>query len=203
MKILTFCWPGLVALMAMAVAGSAQAGSITIADWTFETSQPATAGPFSPEVGAGSALGYHAGASTFSSLVVNASPHSFASTDWTVGDYYQFEVATTGLQGIHISFDKASVTGGPGLFQLQYSTDGNNFTNFGSPYTVLAASAAAGTEAWSSTIYYSEFHSSIDLSSVTALNNAATVYFRLEDSSTTEAFGGGSVNPSPRIASTT
>ena len=41
MKILTFCWPGLVALMAMAVAGSAQAGSITIADWTFETSQPA------------------------------------------------------------------------------------------------------------------------------------------------------------------
>ena len=141
-------------------------------------------------------MGYHAGASTFSSLVGDGSPHSFASTDWTVGDYFQFELATTGLQGIHISFDQASVTGGPGLFQLQYSTDGNNFTNFGSPYTVLAASAAAGTEAWSSTIYYSEFHSSIDLSSVTALNNAATVYFRLEDSSTTEAFGGGSVNPS-------
>ncbi len=64
----------LAAVAAVAVsyaASSAMAG--TIADWTFETSIPSTAGPYSPEVGAGSATGSHAAASTYSSPAGNGS----------------------------------------------------------------------------------------------------------------------------------
>src|ERR1700742_1621680 len=49
-----------------------------IADWTFETSQPVTAGPYSPEIGAGSASGSHAGASTYSTPAGNGSAHSYS-----------------------------------------------------------------------------------------------------------------------------
>ena len=82
-------------LCVLSVAEMARA--VPIATWTFETSIPATAGPFSPEVGNGSALGVHAGATVYSSPAGNSSARSFSSTLWAVGDYYQFQVNTTGL----------------------------------------------------------------------------------------------------------
>src|SRR5438552_17437540 len=70
---------------------------VVIADWTFESSLPAGspgAGVWitniSAEIGSGTASGWHAGASTYTSPAGNGSAHSFSSSLWAVGDLYQF-----------------------------------------------------------------------------------------------------------------
>jgi hypothetical protein len=150
----------------------------TIAQWTFETSQPATAGPFAAEVGTGNASSVHSGTTTYSSPAGNGSAHSFSSNDWLAGDYYQFTTNTLGESGITLSWDQTSSSTGPAQFILQYGTDGTNFTDFSSgslsdPYTV---STSVG---WSSGSSTSLTHYSADLSSISGLNNQATVFFRL------------------------
>ncbi|MGA2786276.1 MAG: immunoglobulin domain-containing protein [Verrucomicrobiota bacterium] len=145
----------------------------TIAKWTFETSVPTTAGPYSPEIGYGSASGSHAGAATYSSSSGNGSSHSYSANTWAVGDYWQFSASTIGFQNVTISYDQISSSTGPGIFALQYSTDGSSFTQFGSTYIVSNAPS------WSASTYNAVYTHSIDLSSITALNNASTVYFRV------------------------
>ena len=152
----------------------------TISQWTFETSQPTTAGPFSPEVGSGSASGLHAGAAAYSSPPGNGSAHSYSSTIWGVNDYWQFSVSALGYQNITLSWDQTSSNTGPGVFGLFWSTDDNTFTQFGPNYNVVAP-----TTTWSSYSY--------DLSSIAGLNNAPTVYLRLVDQSTANAAGTGIV----------
>ena len=163
------------------------ASAQTISQWTFETSIPATAGPFSPEVGSGSALGLHAGAATYSSPAGNGSVHSFSVNTWAVGDYFQFNLGTVGYSGIGLSFDQTSSGTGPRDFSLQYSTDGTTFTPFAS-YAVLAN--ASPNPAWNATTASSLYTQNFDLSGVTSLNNAASIYFRLVNTSTVSAAGG-------------
>jgi len=70
--------PALSTLVFLAAAQATRAD--IIATWTFETSVPTTAGPFSPEVGSGSALGYHAsGSAVYSNPAGNGSLESFSS----------------------------------------------------------------------------------------------------------------------------
>jgi len=161
----------------------------TIADWTFETSMPTTAGPFSPEVGAGAATGSHVGGTAvYSHPAGNGSTNSFSANVWAVGDYYQFKVSTVGLSDISISYDQTSSGTGPGQFQLEYSTDGLTFNNIGSAYTVQINGAP--NVAWSVSTYNSLYTFSDNLSSLVAVNNDATLYFRLADASTASANGG-------------
>jgi hypothetical protein len=167
------------------------ANAAQIAWWTFETSQPVTAGPLTPEIGAGSATGVHTGAAVYSTPAGNGSAHSFSANTWAVGDYYQFQVATTGLTGVGLQFDQTSSGTGPGQFGVFYSTDGTTFTQFGANYTVLA-NVSPPNPVWNSATYSNLYTSFIDLSSVTALNNKPSVFFRLVDQSTTAA-GGGTV----------
>ncbi|MGO9108298.1 MAG: hypothetical protein ACLP9L_03615 [Thermoguttaceae bacterium] len=196
MKILSFRLTGLAALLAMAVAGSAQAN--TIADWNFETNNFSTNQTEAVSQtlaadggGSGEAWGNHASSSTvYSAPAGNGSAHSFSSNTWAQGDFYEFQVSTSGLQNIGIQFDQTSSNTGPGLYQLQYSTDGVNFSNFGSQYTVLAN--ASPNPVWNSTTSSSIYTFADNLSSVTALNNQANVYFRLEDATSTVAAGSGS-----------
>lgn len=165
-----------------------------IATWTFETSVPTTAGPHAAEgganAGAGSpATGVHAsGSVVYSNPVGNGSAESFSSNFWAVGDYWQFSTSTTGFTGIGIEFDQTSSNTGPRDFILQYSTDNVTYTQFGAQYTVLAN--AAPNPFWSSSTFEPVFHFNYDLSSITALDNAATVYFRLTQNSTVSANGG-------------
>jgi hypothetical protein len=166
-------------------AASAQAA--TIAQWTFETSQPATSGSFAAEIGSGSALGHHAGTSTYTSPSGNGSAHSFSSNTWAVGDYYQFQVSSLGLSNIVLSWDQISSATGPKSFNLSYSTNGTDFTTFGTTYTVLAN---ASPNTWSSSSSNTASSYTFDLSSITAINNQSSVYFRLVDASTTSANGG-------------
>src|SRR4051812_10664823 len=102
---------------------SAHAATFTTAAFTFETSgiplnatnvtAPAI-GPLIAESGVGSAFGSHtATATVYSSPAGNGSARSFSSNNWVVGDYYQFNVPTTLLQDIMISFDQTSSSTGP------------------------------------------------------------------------------------------
>lgn len=157
---------------------------VTIAQWTFEnTPIPAGAGPYSPEVGSGSASGFHAGAAVYSSPAGNGSQHSFSSTLWAVGDYWQFRVSTIGFDDISISWDQAGSGTGPSDFVLQYRTDGTSFKQVGTDYTVSLAG-------WSTTTYHNTFTFSPGLSSIAPLiANQQDVYFRLVDNSTTAING--------------
>ena len=177
-----------VLLLSAALGGSTIARAAVIADWTFETSMPAAAGPFAPEIGAGAASGFHAGAATYSTPSGNGSAHAFSSNTWAVGDYYQFKASTAGLSNIELMFDQASSNTGPRNFQLEYSTDGTSFTNFGSVYSVLANASPNPT--WNSTTSSAIYTFTDDLSSISALNNASAIYFRLADTSTVSASGG-------------
>ena len=178
---------GLAAALAIVGFGNTAAAS-TIASWTFETSIPATAGPHSPEVGAGAATGSHAGASVYSSPAGNGSTHSFSSTLWAVGDYYQFQTSTTSLAGVTLDWDQTSSNTGPGHFQLQWSINGTTFTNVGSAYTVLPN--ATPNPLWNTVTSSIVYHYSVNLSSITALDNAAAIYLRLSDADTVAANGG-------------
>jgi len=160
----------------------------TLADWTFETSQPATAGPYGPEIGSGSASGLHAsGATAYSTPSGNGSTHSYSANTWAIGDYFQFSTSTLGYSSVTLAYDQTSSNTGPGAFALGYSTDGVNFTYLPA-YTVLAN--AAPNTGWNPTTYNPAFNFTDDLSSITALNGDATVYLRLMDSSTVSANGG-------------
>ncbi|HYA79233.1 MAG TPA: hypothetical protein VED19_01835 [Candidatus Nitrosopolaris sp.] len=166
----------------------------TIAKWTFETSVPAgTPGAgvwitnVAAEVGSGMAAGLHAGNATYSSSAGNGSAHSFSSTAWAMGDFYQFAVSTIGFQNVTVGYDQTGSATGPRDFVFSYSTDGMSFTPVGPAYIVLTNSASANNEgsgkstsAWNSSgSQQSAYAFALDLSSTNSLANQSVVYFRL------------------------
>lgn len=180
----------LVAVLAMS--GVASATPITIARWTFEApnvpadSTGQSSGPWNPATGSGSASGVHASASTaWSNPNGNGSTDSFSSNNWAIGDYYQFQVATTGLTGIGISFDQNRSGTGPSGFDLQYRAGSSGaFTTFGS-YVVPQVTWTSTTPAFPASTSFS-----YDLSSVSSLNGQAEVFFRLTATSAPTSTGG-------------
>lgn len=167
----------------------------TIAQWTFESSIPSSGtntqtslSGIAPEVGSGSASGVHASAAAWSSPSGNGSAHSFSVNTWAVGDYFQFQVSTLGFSGIGLSYDQISSSTGPGRFDLSYSLDGSSFTSLtsGAGYSVIVNTSP---NTWSSSTPQTSSSYFYDLSGVSALDNAATAYFRLTDISTTSAGG--------------
>jgi hypothetical protein len=127
------------------LAGSLEAQ--IIAQWTFENSVPA-ANPgtgvwltnIAAEVGSGVASGWHSGAAVYTSPAGNGSAHSLSSSNWAIGDLYQFAASSAGYSGLQLEWDQASSGTGPKLFYLFYSLDGSSFTQIGA-YTVLANAA--------------------------------------------------------------
>ena len=173
-----------------------------IANWTFETSPPGGDGcvgggtPACPvgtdftgvlaDTGTGTALGHHATAATaWSNPVGNGSANSFSSNQWTVGDYYQFQVSTSALSNIGIQYEQMSSATGPRNFKLQYSTNGTTFTDLpGYSQASISWSSVSPIAPPQLDTY------SYDFSSVPALNNQANVYFRITDNSTVSLNGG-------------
>ncbi len=111
----------------------------TLAKWTFETSAPTTAGPLTPELGAGSASSNTGG--TFSSLSGWGSAKSWSSNGWAPGEYFQFQSSSTTFSGITVSWQQVGSSTGPKNYQLQYSTDGINFTT----HAAYAVNLGSGT----------------------------------------------------------
>lgn len=173
------------AVVAMSINASAVSAD-TLAHWTFETSLPTSSGPFAAEVGSGVATGFHASASAvYSNPTGDGSAESFSSNFWAVGDYYQFQVNTLGYTDVMLSWDQVSSSTGPRDFKLSYSVDGSAFSDVQS-YSVRSNSSPA----WSSLSRAGLDVYSFDLSSLSTLDNQASVYFRLVDISTISASGG-------------
>ena len=187
-----FLIASVVAIAAVAI----NARATTVAQWTFEsfsTNNVNTSGPLSPEWGAGTATAHHAGAATYSEPAGdvdntiaasdagaihagdNPSVRSWSANVWAVGDYWQFQVSTLGLTGVKVEWDQTGSNTGPRDFQLQYSVDGGTTFTPGGSYALAFAS-------WntSSALANSEIQTFAG-----AVDNQASVIFRLVDNSTT------------------
>lgn len=148
----------------------------TLANWTFETSVPATAGPHAAEAGINAASsfasGVHASGSTvYSNPAGNGSAESFSSTHWAIGDYYQFTTSTTGFGNLSFSWHQSRSATGPATFDLAWSIDGSSFTTLVDNYVVPEATWSSG-----STHAGSIFGA---ISAPAGLANQPLVYFRL------------------------
>jgi len=197
LKTSSFVRAALIGVLAFICAGTSEAQPIV--QWTFEVSQPfGGAGGnwltnIAAEVGVGTASAFHsAGNRGAISPVGNGSAHSLSTSNWSVGDFYQFWLSTVGYSSIGVSFDVTSLNVGPGRDYLAYSTDGINFTVLGGTNTILVNGSP--NPAWNSATNSPLYTVTYDLSSINALNNSSSVYFRVADSSTISA-NGGTVSP--------
>jgi len=178
--------------------GAGSATSVT-------TSASVVYGPLAAESGIGSAFGFHVSTTGYSTPAGNGSTHSFSSNDWTVGDYYQFNVPATSIQNLVLTFAQISSSTGPSQFQLQYSVDGTSFSSFSGytiPFLTFSGTATTtgggtitttGSSGFSAANSNSNFVFSFDLSAVTALNGNSNAAFRLVDNGTQALNGGGAV----------
>ncbi len=168
----------------LAVLSATSVSATTIAGWTFETSVPTTAGPLAAEIGSGSALGVHAGATAYSNPVGNGTAESFSSTNWVAGDYYQFATSTVGFESLSFSVDHTSSGTGPRDFKVAVSTDGSTFSDVYT-YSVLANAAP---NVWTTGSYLANGTYSTPLPAT--LDDAATVYVRVVMTGDASANGG-------------
>src|SRR6185312_5758461 len=191
---LTFVAIGLAAFSPQA---SAQT---TIAKWTFEGVNSALSyvpgagnsttnfyADQGTQAGIAAITGKHSGfgTPTYSSPAGNGSARSLSANGWTnnPGDYWQIAVSTVGFTNIILTFDAVGSGTGPRDFKVMYSTDGANFTQFSTNYTILSApSWSSGTAQTVETYTY-------DFSSITSLANTNSVLIRLVDISTNNAGG--------------
>lgn len=156
-----------------------RAQEVIVASWTFEgeftTGSGQTIGPISAEVGAGVAGGFHADNQTsWTTPAGNGSPRSLSSNRWSAGDYYQFEISTSGVWDLALSWDLTRSSTGPSEWELQYSTnlDLENFVTLGGPFMVTDHS-------WSNSSFVSGSRFSMDLSELEDLNDKESIIFRL------------------------
>ena len=185
----------IVSVLSMVAFAASPAVAGIMANWTFETSIPTTAGPYAAEAGVFAATsmasGFHTGAAVYSNPVGNATVESYSATQWSVGDYWQFTTSTTGYASVQIEWDQVSSNTGPRDFGLWYSTNGTSFTQFDGGYIVLPNATPPLPNVWTTGgPYVPQTHYAYDLTTVPALDNQATIYFRFIDASTVSANGG-------------
>ncbi|MCA9287814.1 MAG: hypothetical protein KDA05_04470 [Phycisphaerales bacterium] len=172
----------------VALAGTAGLASADLlANWTFETSVPTTAGPHAAEgginAGGSFATGFHvSGATAYSNPVGNGSFESFSSNNWGIGDYYQFTTSTVGYNSILFGWSQTASSTGPQLFDVEWSTNGTLFSTLVDDYVV-------GTTTWSSgaTNPLSVF---APVALPAAASNLPTVWIRLTNQVTPGGTGG-------------
>lgn len=194
MNILTKHFAASAFVAVFCVASSATAGIIT--QWTMEApntpadTTAATGPSVAAATGTGTLQGVHASATTaWSTPSGNGSAESYSSNTWAVGDYIQFSTATTGSSSIGVIVDHTSSNTGPKDFRLDYSINGGAFVNSGLTYAVQPNAAPNPT--WNSTTFSSLYRTFFDLSSISGLNNAASVAFRLINTTTNAAAAAG------------
>ncbi len=184
-------------IAAISVLSGLSATADTVALWTFETPNWSTPSPnptaltspsINPSVGTGSARGFHASASTWTSVSGNGSNGSLSGNTWAIGDYLQFQLSTSGFFDLSVSYDQTSSNTGPRDYKFSYSTDGNVFTQFGATYGVLANASPNPT--WNTTTPSGIYTVSFDLSAIDSLENRASIFFRIETTSNVSANGG-------------
>lgn len=168
----------------MALYAALPARATVLAEWTFETSVPTTAGPHAAEGGlfGGDALGFHANPGVvYSNPVGNGSPESFSSNFWETGDYYQFSTSATGYKDITIQWEQTRSSTGPGTYDLAWSIDGSTWNVLVDDYVVDALS-------WSSLSHNALSVYGPELAPAD-LNDEASIHFRLVSQVTTATGG--------------
>ena len=187
---------GIVAGFALSAVFAASTQADILANWTFEA--PNTPGDITnngtgPTVNASGgvfvatsvATGLHISANTdWTTPVGNGSLESLSSNEWAIGDYYQFSTSSTAYTGISISWDQTGSATGPRDFVLQYSTDNVTYNTFVS-YQMTSPAVS-----WSSVTPVTTTSYSFDLSSIAALNNDSSIFFRFAMNTTTSINGG-------------
>lgn len=143
-------------------------------------------GPMSADIGTGSLYGVNPSTQTnpqmnFASGFGNGSPKALAVGGFDLGDYYRFDVPTTGIKSILVSFNQVSVFAHPNRFSLAYSLNGTNFSTF-TTYAVGSGSGSGWVGSASATSTDQVF--SFDLSAITGLNNDPNAQFRIVDADT-------------------
>jgi MYXO-CTERM domain-containing protein len=143
------------------------------------------------DAAAGTSLSaFHAlAATTWSSPAGNGSTYSLSSNNWSVGDYYQISVSTTGFSDISLVWDQTRSSTGPSSFRVDMSTDGTNFSTILASYSVIQAGlAGTNTLAWSAANgVQSAFTTTV--ASIAGADNQATLIFRFVNLSTVAAGG--------------
>jgi len=158
--------------------GSAHAATL-LTQWNFNSITPdgnTGTGTLTPSVGTGTALNTGGTSSAFASGAGSSDPAATDDSGWNVSAFKaqgtgnkeagaEFRVATTGFTGIKFSFDQRhSNTAAKGVAVLYSVDSGSTWVDAGS------FSAAAG-EVW--------YGRTVDLTSVTAVDNKADVRFRI------------------------
>jgi len=184
---------------AVVLAVSASASAAIVASWSMPTAVPAaTTGTNyvygaadAGDAAAGTSLSaFHAlAATTWSSPAGNGSTYSLSSNNWSVGDYYQISVSTTGFSDISLAWDQTRSSTGPSSFRVDMSTDGTNFSTILASYSVIQAGlAGTNTLAWSAANgVQSAFTTTV--ASIAGADNQATLIFRFVNLSTVAAGG--------------
>ncbi len=126
-----------------------------------------------PQVTAFNGTAVNAGTG-FSTTTSGASALAVANSS-AVGNRIVFTLSTTGYQNVVLSFATLGSSTGFKTNQFSYSTDGSTFTNFG-------ATVSPPTSTPFSTV-------TEDFSSITALNNATTIYIGYTLAGATSASG--------------
>jgi hypothetical protein len=164
-----------------------------LASWTFDTltissgTPAATFGPINANTGSGVLTGVHASSATaWSTPAGNASAKAFSANTWAVGDYFQFQVTTTGLATgkLTVSFDQTGSNTGPKNFDLRYSTS----ASFTSPTTLLSYTLT--NDSWANTGVPKTVSTHTVDTSVQSFAGLSSVYFRVFDTSTTSINNG-------------
>ena len=174
------------AVMMLVAAAAVPAAAGTIAQWNFN-SQPsdssATTGTTVASTGTGSISLVGGTTATFASGDANGGstdPITGTPTNdsgWNISTFaaatagnktrgIQIQVSTLGLKDIALSWDQRHSNTSARHVQVQYSTDGSSFTDFGAAFVGTAG------DTWFN-------NRSVDFSTVSALNNVASVYFRI------------------------
>ena len=133
---------------------------------------------------------FHAlAATTWSSPAGNGSTSSFSSNNWSVGDYYQVSVSTTGFTDISLAWDQTRSSTGPSSFRVDMSTDGTNFTTILASYSVIQAGlAGTNTLAWS-VVNGVQSAFTTTIASIAGADNQASLTFRFVNLSTVATGG--------------
>jgi len=170
-----------------------------LSKWTFEGVTTSSTAATTPTITLGSSSAdagvltsssvfsaSHASASAvWSQPSGNGSQRAMSANNWAVNDYWQFQFATTNFGSISITWDVNGSNTGPRDFKVQYSTDGSSFTDAtgtNSTYQITSVT-------WSTNTVNNTTRFTLNLSSVTALNNVSAVYIRLVQTSTTSISG--------------
>ena len=174
----------------------AAANADIIAGWTFQNAAfiSSTTGSSTftyPQTGTTTAFtGYHADARTkWYNNTGNGSTAAVNSDYWTVGDYYQASLSTTGYSGISINFDMTRSASGPQNFKVDISTNGGtSWSTIGTVAVIQNAAAPTGAGSWTSAAYNAAYTTTF--SGITAADNQNSLLVRWISTSASGSTGG-------------